>query len=77
MESILDAICQVFLDYGYSADAYRSIYYCANPLVKEWVVNKMNDEKWMMRFSTIPTNYDPLNEELKDAFESALEFMDE
>ncbi|MGB1294392.1 MAG: hypothetical protein ACPG6V_02850 [Flavobacteriales bacterium] len=77
MESILDAICQVFLDYGYSADAYRSIYYCANPLAKEWVVNKMNDEKWMLKFSTIPTNYDPLNEELKDAFESALEFMDE
>ncbi len=76
IETMLTTICDWFLNYSYHSEGYRSIYYCANPLAEDWIKEHMNDKKWLKKFAHISTHYDPLNEELKDAFESALEFIE-
>jgi len=77
VETMLETICEWFLAYGYHAEGYRSIYGCDNPLAEEWVIKHMNDKKWLKQFAHISTFYDPLDEELKDAFESALEYIEQ
>ena len=76
MEIMLKTICDWFLRYGYHAEGYRSIYYCTNPLAEEWVRERYNNKKWLKQFAHINTFYDPLDEEVNEALESALEFME-
>ncbi len=75
VECMLETICDWFLKYGYQAEGYRSIYYCANPLAEDWIKEHKSNKKWLNKFAHISTFYDPLDEELKDAFVSALEFI--
>jgi len=75
VERMFETICEWFLEYGYHAEACRSIYYCANPLAEEWIVKHLNDKKWLIQFARIFTFDEPLDEELKDALESSLEFI--
>jgi len=77
VETMLQTICDWFLKYGYQAEDYRSIYYCSNPLAEEWIRKRINDKKWLNQFKNIQTFYDPLSEELYDALESALEFIED
>lgn len=77
VETMLETICNWFLKYEYHPEAYRSIYYCSNPMAEEWITKHMNDEKWLKQFAHISSSYDPLDEELKDAFVSALEFIED
>ena len=77
IETMLETICHWFLKYGYHAEAYRSIYYCANPLAEAWIKEHHNNKKWLKQFAHIKTFYNPLDEELNDALESALEFMED
>lgn len=77
IEIMLETICNWFLTYGYHEEAYHSIYYCENPLAEEWVRDKYNNKKWLKQFSDIETSYDSLSDELNDALESALEFIED
>ncbi|WP_324028213.1 WGR domain-containing protein [Maribacter sp. BPC-D8] len=77
VETMLETICEWFLKYGYHAEGCRSIYGCSNPLAEEWLKIHLNDKKWMKQFAHISTFYDPLDQELQDAFKSALEYIEQ
>ncbi len=77
IETMLETICDWFLKYGYHAEGYRSIYYCANPLAEDWIKERINNKKWLNKFAHISTFYAPLDEELNEALESALEFIED
>lgn len=79
IETLLETICQWFLKYGYHDEAYRSIYYCASPLAESWIKSRKNDKKWFEQFAHLTSTYysDPLDLELEEAFESAMEFIED
>lgn len=73
IEQMLDTICQWFLNYGFLAEACRSISHCVNPLAEDWIKEKLDNESWLKQFSHILIdNYTSLDKELKDTFETVL-----
>ena len=72
IELMLTTICNGFLEHDFNAEAESAIYYCSNPLAKEWITEKRNNKKWLKQFAD---NCEGSDEELKNTFNSALELI--
>ena len=52
------------------SEAIRSIYYCDNPLAKEWIAERYNNKEWLKQFSGLNLGYDNLKSEMNEALKS-------
>ncbi|MBQ4915415.1 hypothetical protein J8L85_13255 [Maribacter sp. MMG018] len=76
IEEMLEAICALFLREGYNEQALRSIYYCENPLAKDWISSRVDNQEWLQQFEHFKTYYNNLGIELNNALHSSMEFME-
>jgi hypothetical protein len=66
-----------WLEYRFTQEAIKTIYYLSNPKAEAWMVRHHNNQKWINTFPDIDMGFDSLRVEINDAIESSLEFINQ